>query len=393
VDTEALPRLRLQIPELERVLGGGVVRGSMVLISGDPGIGKSTLLLQLCASLRDPGEVLYFSGEESLQQLKMRADRLGLQAPRLSLRSTNDLEDVVAELQRVRPALAVVDSVQTVSDPELASSPGSVAQVREVAGRLMRLSKAGGTAIFLVGHVNKEGAIAGPRVLEHLVDTVLHLEGERQGQLRLLRSQKNRFGSTDELGIFEMGEDGLREAGDPARAFYDDASLGAPGTALFPSIEGSRPLLVEIQSLVTPTPFGLPRRSATGIELNRLHMLLAVLEKRAGLQLSAQDVYVNVVGGVRLQEPGADLALAMSVAANLRNRPVPKGMVVVGEVGLAGEIRDARQMERRLLEASRLGFTEALVGGRGPVAPGARAAGMRVVSVATIRDAVEHCFN
>lgn len=388
-----MPRLRLRLPEMERVLGGGVVRGSMVLISGDPGIGKSTLLLQLCASLSEPGDVLYFSGEESLQQLKMRADRLGIQAPQMRLHSTNDLEDVVAEMQRVRPALAVVDSVQTVSDPELASSPGSVAQVREVAARLMRSAKAQGTAVFLVGHVNKEGAIAGPRVLEHLVDAVLHLEGERQGQLRLLRSQKNRFGSTDELGIFEMGEEGLREAGDPARAFYDDASLGAPGTALFPSIEGSRPLLVEIQSLVTPTPFGLPRRTATGVELNRLHMLLAVLEKRAGLQLSAQDVYVNVVGGVRLQEPAADLALAMSIAANLKNRPLPSGLVVIGEVGLAGEIRNARQVERRLLEAARLGFTEALLGGRGTMDQPGRAAGVRITRVPTINEALESCFN
>ncbi|MHB8509973.1 MAG: DNA repair protein RadA [Candidatus Dormibacteria bacterium] len=386
-------RLHLGIPELERVLGGGVVRGSLVLVSGDPGIGKSTLLLQLCAQVSEPGaSSLYISGEESLQQVRLRADRLRLAGPGLRLLATNDLDEAVAELERMKPAVAVVDSVQTLVSADVGSTAGSVVQVREVASRMMRFAKTSGTAVFLVGHVNKDGAIAGPRVLEHMVDAVLHLEGDAQGQLRLLRSQKNRFGSTDELGIFEMVEEGLREAGDPSRAFYDEASLTAPGAAVFPALEGTRPLLLEVQCLVSPTPFGLPRRSANGFELNRLHMLLAVLEKRAGIHASTQDVYVNVAGGVRVQEPAGDLALAMSVASSMRDVPLSAGLVIVGEVGLAGEIREGRQLERRLSEASRMGFSTALVGSRGARALGRRLDPMRVVGVPDLRAALAACF-
>ena len=391
VDADRQPRMAVGISELERVLGGGLVRGSLVLMSGDPGIGKSTLLLQLCAALPVGETCLYVSGEESLEQLKMRLDRLGLRAPALQAMASNDLGEVIGELDRNRPSVVVVDSVQTISEAGLDSAPGSVVQVREVAARVMSFCKATGVAAFLVGHVNKEGAIAGPRVLEHMVDAVLYLEGETAGQLRLLRSHKNRFGSTDELGIFEMSERGLVECADPARAFYDDASLGAAGTAVFPAIEGSRPLLVEIQSLVSPTPFGLPRRSATGVDLNRLHMLLAVLEKRAGCPVANQDVYVNVVGGVRLQEPSADLALALSVVSNLRDRPLAPGLVVVGELGLAGEIREGRRLERRLTEAARLGFSQAIVGRRGPgelTVPG-----IRTRSVGNLREAIAAAFD
>jgi DNA repair protein RadA/Sms len=444
VDGALRERLRLGIPELDRVLGGGVVRGSLVLISGDPGIGKSTLLLQLCAAasgwtggaavesgwegglggpvsgkqpptgqargaplspatpLPEPpsfrgtapaGEAaaLYVSGEESLHQIRMRADRLGLPTERIRALATNDLDEALAALERVKPAVAVIDSVQTVSDPGIASAAGSVAQVREVAQRVMAFCKRSGTAVFLVGHVNKEGAVAGPKVLEHLVDAALQLEGEAQGQLRLLRGQKNRFGSTDELGVFEMAEEGLREAGDPARSFWDEASLAAAGTAVFPALEGSRPLLLEIQSLVGPTPFGLPRRSANGVELNRLHMLLAVLEQRAGLAVSQRDVYVNVVGGVRITDPAADLALALAVAASLRDQPLPPGLVVAGEMGLAGEVRDCRRLSRRLTEAARLGFTRALVGRRA-AAGLPEVAGIRVDAVGDLRQAVAACF-
>jgi DNA repair protein RadA/Sms len=391
VRTERLPRLRSGIGELDRVLGGGVVPGSLVLVSGDPGIGKSTLLLQLCAAIGSGASVLYASGEESLHQVKLRAERLGLGDARLHAVSTGSLPDVLAELERLSPTVAVVDSVQTISDPDLGSAAGSVAQVREVAGRLAAGAKRRGTAVFLVGHVNKEGAIAGPRVLEHLVDTVLYLEGEPQGQVRLLRSQKNRFGSTDEIGIFEMSESGLREAVDPSRAFFDEGSLRAAGASVFPAVEGTRPLMVEIQSLVCPTAFGLPRRTATGIELNRVHMLLAVLEKRAGCPLGGQDVYVNVVGGVRLEEPAADLALALSIVSNLRDQPLPRGLVVVGEVGLAGEIREARALERRLAEAARLGFERALVAPRGAAALSG-AGPIRVEPVSDIRAAIEACF-
>jgi len=398
VDTTRLPRIDLGSGELGRVLGGGVVPGSLTLVSGDPGIGKSTLLLQLCAWLpADRWPALYVTAEESLHQLKTRADRLAVPGGSVRVMSQSDVFEIVAELERMRPAVAVIDSVQTVTDPEVGSSPGSVAQVREVAARLMSLCKETGTAAFLVGHVNKEGAIAGPRVLEHMVDAVVYLEGDRERGLRLLRAHKNRFGSTDELGVFEMTEEGLREASEPARAFFEQSSLRRPGTAVFPAIEGSRALLVEVQSLVAPTAFGLPRRSATGVDLNRLHMLLAVMERRAGAALrgpalSSQDVYVNAAGGIRLQEPGADLADVMAMASTPRERPLPDGLVVAGEVGLSGEVRDAGRLERRLGEARRLGFRSALVGERAASALSGRVEGMEVRGAADLAQAVAICF-
>ena len=307
-------RLRLAMRELNEVLGGGIVPGSLVLVGGDPGIGKSTLLLQLASEVAGSyGPVLYVSGEESVQQLKLRAQRLGIDGDRLMVLAENDLESIVEHLEKARPMMAVIDSIQTVFLASVTSAPGSVSQVRECAGRLMLLAKSSHIPIFLVGHVNKEGAIAGPRVLEHIVDTVLYLEGERHHSFRILRSQKNRFGSTDEIGVFEMRDSGMHEVSDPSRAFLQDRSLSEVGNVVHVALEGSRPLLVELQSLTTPSRFGAPRRSVNGIDLNRLHMLVAVLERRAHLDLGGDDVFVNAAGGVRLTEPAADLAVALAI--------------------------------------------------------------------------------
>jgi len=355
-------RLRLSMGELNQVLGGGIVPGSLVLVGGDPGIGKSTLLLQLSHDVAATfGPVLYVSGEESVQQIKLRAQRLAIAGDRVLVLAENDLERIVEHIEQVRPMLVVIDSIQTVFMDGVASAPGSVSQVRECAGRLMLLAKSTQIPIFLVGHVNKEGAIAGPRVLEHIVDTVLYLEGERHHAFRILRGQKNRFGSTNEIGIFEMRDDGMREVSDPARAFLQDSSLGELGNVVTVALEGTRPLLVELQALVTETAYGLPRRSVNGADLNRLHMLVAVLEKRARVPLGKQDIFVNVAGGVRLTEPAADLALALAIASNGRDRPLGADVVVLGELGLSGEVRRVPQLERRLHESERLGFKQAIV--------------------------------
>ena len=371
VPEDSAPRLRLAWDELNRVLGGGVVPGSLVLVGGEPGVGKSTLLMHLAQQVAAAGEVLYVSGEESAQQVRMRASRLGALAERILLLAENDLESIEGAIAARAPSLAIVDSIQTVHDPGLEAATGSVTQVREGAARLMRLAKETAIPVFLVGHVTKEGAIAGPRVLEHVVDTVLYLEGDRSQEFRILRATKNRFGSTDEIGIFSMGERGLEEVPDPSAALLS-GTAAVPGSVVLPTIEGTRPLLVEVQSLVTPTPFGLPRRSATGFELNRLHMIVAVLERRAGLALGGADVFVNVAGGVRVVEPAADLALALSLAGNLRDVSLGDGVVVVGELGLGGEVRRVGQLERRLAEAARRGFRHAIVpaGGDLPQIPG-----------------------
>ncbi len=386
-------RLRVAQQELNQVLGGGVVPGSLVLVSGDPGIGKSTLLLQLSDEIaRTFGPVLYVSGEESVQQLKLRAQRLGLPGNNLLVLAENDLERIVEQLDKTRPMLCVIDSIQTVFLGSIASAPGSVSQVRECAGRLMLVAKSTQVPIFLVGHVNKEGAIAGPRVLEHIVDTVLYLEGDRQHAFRILRSQKNRFGSTDEIGIFEMGGDGLREVSDPARAFLQEHSLDAVGNIVYVALEGTRPLVVELQSLVTPTAFELPRRSVNGIDLNRLHLLLAVLEKRARVPVGKQDVFVNVVGGVRLTEPAADLAVALAIASSLRDRPLGRDLVALGELGLSGEVRRVGRLARRLEEARRLGFQRAIV----PAGIDITESGlgtMRLSPVGSVSEAVKSCLN
>ena len=385
-------RLRLGMRELGQVLGGGIVPGSLVLVGGDPGIGKSTLLLQLASEVAATyGPVLYVSGEESVQQLKLRAQRLGVAGDRLMVLAENDLESIMEHLTGSRPMMAVIDSIQTVFINGVTSAPGSVSQVRECAGQLMLLAKSSQVPIFLVGHVNKEGAIAGPRVLEHIVDTVLYLEGERHHSFRILRSQKNRFGSTDEIGVFEMLDSGMKEVVDPSRAFLQDRSLTEVGNVVHVALEGSRPLLVELQSLVSPTAFTPPRRSVNGIDLNRLHMLVAVLEKRAGLSLGQQDIFINAAGGVKVSEPAVDLAVALAIASNVRNLPVGSDLVAVGELGLSGELRRVNQLERRLLEAHRLGFRRAVI----PTSAELRLKelnGMELKRAATIQDAIRLCF-
>ncbi len=355
---------RIQVPgdEFNRVLGGGIVPGSLVLIGGDPGIGKSTLLLQVSGELALFGDkpVLYVSGEESAQQIKLRAGRLGVNPNNLYLLSETNLESILVEIEALQPGLAIIDSIQTVFLPDLTSGAGSVSQVRECTSRLAHLAKARNIPMFLVGHVTKEGAIAGPRVLEHMVDAVLYLEGDRFHQYRLLRGVKNRFGSTDEVGVFEMGNEGMLEVSNPSAAFLAERNSGALGTAIAVTMEGTRPILVEVQALTSPSSSGLPRRTANGIDLNRLLMLTAVLTKRVGLGLSNQDIYVNVVGGLKVSEPAIDLAVAIAIASSYRDQPVDPNLALVGEVGLTGELRSVGQLERRLVEAAKLGFTRAI---------------------------------
>ncbi len=362
VVTEGFKRVEVPMPELARVLGGGIVPGSLVLIGGEPGIGKSTLLLQMAANLaQSSGTVLYVSGEESVQQTKMRAMRLGLQPNSLYLLTETDLDQIIGHIESLRPKLVIVDSIQTVYIQELNSAAGSVSQVRESAARLMQIAKSSNIPIFIVGHVTKAGAIAGPRVLEHIVDTVLYLEGERFHSYRLLRSVKNRFGATSEVGVFEMTQEGMIEVDNPSRAFLAERSPQAAGSAIAVTMEGTRPLLVEIQGLTSSTTFALPRRNTNGVDMGRLLLLTAVLTQRVGLKLYNQDVFVNVIGGLKITEPAADLTVALAIASSFQDRPVAEDLVVVGEVGLSGELRTVSQAARRLGEAARLGFKRALV--------------------------------
>ncbi len=373
------------IAELDRVLGGGVVAGSLILLGGDPGIGKSTLALQLAARTGSAARpVLYCAGEESAVQVAMRAERLRCRLPSVEVLAETDLDAVVEAIAAARPPLAIVDSVQTLSAPAMAGTPGSPAHVREAVGRLLTVAKETGVPIVLVGHVTKEGAIAGPRTLEHMVDVVLYLEGERHGEHRLLRGVKNRFGSTGELGLFSMESGGLRELDAPGRAFLDESSLAVPGNVLTVACEGTRPLVVEIQALVTTSCFGLPRRTSSGFDIGRLHLLLAVLEKRAGIRLHESDVYLNVVGGVRIADPSADLAVAVAVAGAASDQLLPPQTVVLGEVGLGGEVRRASRIDARLAEATALGQECAVMpaGGRVPAAPRLRLRRVPTVSAA-----------
>lgn len=351
-------RISTGISELDRVLGGGVVEGGLMLIGGDPGIGKSTLLLQTCANLCKAGKrVLYISGEESAKQLKLRAKRLGIDVPNLYVLAENALDNVEEKLRQIQPDVAVVDSIQTMYRPEMASAPGSVSQIRECTSLIMRLCKESGTAIFLVGHVTKEGAIAGPRMLEHMVDVVLYFEGDRQQEYRLLRAVKNRFGSVNELGVFQMTEKGMEIVENPSEQLLSHRAKGASGSVVFCGLEGSRPLLCDVQALASQSYFGTPRRTVGGADTGRVSLLLAVLEKRAGQKTYNQDVYINVAGGLELSEPAADLALCMAVISSLKDEPVGADVAVMGEVGLAGEVRAIPQCERRIAECQRLGFT------------------------------------
>ncbi|MDP2662997.1 MAG: DNA repair protein RadA [Dehalococcoidia bacterium] len=355
-------RIPVSISEFHRVLGGGIVPGSLVLIGGDPGIGKSTLLLQLADSVAaSVGSVLYVSGEESLPQIAMRAQRMGISRPEIHLMAESSLDEVVAQAELMRPGLLIIDSIQSVALQSVGSATGSLTQVRECGLRLLNLAKGTGLPVFLAGHVTKEGVIAGPRVLEHMVDTVLYLEGERFQSFRVLRAVKNRFGSTNEVGIFEMRSGGFEEVLDPASSFLSMRSPHPIGSALTVAVEGTRPILVEIQALTSRTVFGLPRRTANGVEFSRLLMISAVLSRRAHVLLYNQDIFVNVVGGLQIDEPAADLALAVAIASSQRNAPVDPGAIFLGEVGLGNELRGVSQIERRLDEARRLGFESFIV--------------------------------
>ncbi|TET75460.1 MAG: DNA repair protein RadA [Dehalococcoidia bacterium] len=360
--TNSAPRLALPLTEFNRVLGGGIVPGSMVLIAGDPGIGKSTLLLEVAGMTAErEGKVLYVSGEESVHQIKLRADRLGIRGEGLYLLPETDLENIIERGREMSPRLVVIDSIQAVYLSGLTSAAGSLAQVRECTLRLMRWAKSSNTPIFIVGHVTKDGAIAGPHTLEHIVDVVLYLEGERFSAYRLLRGVKNRFGSTNEVGVFEMRDQGLVEIANPSQVFLSQRSQGAIGSVIVPTLEGTRPLLVEIQALTSPTSFGLPRRNANGVDYNRLLMITAVLTKRVRLALGNQDIIANVVGGIRVNEPAADLGLALAIASSSRNARVNPDLVAIGEVGLSGELRAVSQLEKRLSEAAKLGFKSCLL--------------------------------
>ena len=350
------------IGELDRVLGGGIVPGSLVLVGGDPGIGKSTLLLQVCRNLSSQGiSVLYISGEESLRQIKLRADRLGTFNDKLKLLCETNLENIREIIERTKPDVAVVDSIQTMFHEDISSAPGSVSQVRESTGVLMKIAKGRGISMFIVGHVTKDGSVAGPRVLEHMVDTVLYFEGDRHASYRILRGVKNRFGSTNEIGVFEMREQGLVEVKNPSQVMLNGRPTDASGSVVVCSLEGTRPILIEIQALITRTNFGLPRRTAVGIDYNRVNLLMAVLEKRVGLSLGECDAYVNLAGGMKLGEPAIDLGIVAAIISSYKNRVIDEETLIFGEVGLSGEVRGVSQAQQRVKEAEKMGFTTCIM--------------------------------
>lgn len=355
-------RVTTDIGELDRVLGGGIVKGGLTLVGGDPGIGKSTLLLQMCEYLGKKGKkILYASGEESANQIKIRGDRLGVKTENLYLFAETSLESIETIVRETEPDIVIIDSIQTIYSDNISSAPGSVSQVREGTGVLMRLAKSLAISIFIVGHVTKEGAIAGPRVLEHMVDTVLYFEGERHASYRILRAVKNRFGSTNEIGVFEMRDKGLIEITNPSEMMLAGRPMDEPGSVVTCSIEGTRPMLIEVQALVSPTNFGMPRRTATGTDYNRVVLLMAVLEKKVGMQLASYDSYVNIAGGIKSSEPALDLGIIAAIASSFRNTPISKKLVAYGEVGLAGEVRAVSMVEKRLMEASKMGFEHCLI--------------------------------
>ena len=380
-------RTKTEMEEFNRVLGGGVVPGSLVLIGGDPGIGKSTLLLQVSTQLSQVGTVLYVSGEESAQQIKLRAERLGDIDSEFYLYAETNMQSVRAEVERIQPDFLIIDSIQTIMSPEISGVQGSVSQVREVTAELMQLAKTNNIAIFIVGHVTKEGTLAGPRMLEHMVDTVLYFEGERHHTFRILRAVKNRFGSTNEIGIFEMQSGGLVEVLNPSQVFLEERLDGATGSSIVVTMEGTRPILAEVQALVTPTMFGNAKRTTTGLDFNRASLIMAVLEKRAGLLLQNQDAYLKAAGGVKLDEPAIDLAIAISIASSYRDKGTQATDAFVGEVGLTGEIRRVNRIEQRVAEAQKLGFKRIFVPKnnlKGWQAP----TGIEVIGVTTLRQAL-----
>ena len=362
IDTTSEERIHININELDRVLGGGIVPGSLVLVGGDPGIGKSTLLLQVCKNLSDSGhDVLYVSGEESLAQIKMRSKRIGGTFAKLSIFAETNLSQIETTIRSSKPEVVVIDSIQTMFSEDISSAPGSVSQVREATNIFLQLAKGMNISIFIVGHVTKEGTVAGPRVLEHMVDTVLYFEGDRFASYRVLRAVKNRFGSTNEIGVFEMRSEGLIEVKNPSEYMLAGRPRDAKGSVVICSMEGTRPILLEIQALVCRTSFGIPRRQATGTDYNRVNLLMAVLEKKMGLTLSDCDAYVNVTGGMKIQEPGADLGIAMAIVSSFRNAQIDEHTLVFGEIGLSGEIRSVSNAEQRVTEAIKLGFTRVIL--------------------------------
>lgn len=388
IDTDMETRISTDIAELDRVLGGGIVSGSLVLVGGDPGIGKSTLLLQMCRNLAADGRsVLYISGEESLRQIKLRANRMGSFKGELTFLCETDLEAVESTITAYKPELVVIDSIQTMYKEDIASAPGSVSQVRESTNVLMQLAKGMGVSIFIVGHVTKEGTVAGPRVLEHMVDTVLYFEGDRSASYRILRAVKNRFGSTNEIGVFEMVMEGLKEVLNPSEFMLNGKPEGAAGSAVACSLEGSRPILLEVQALVCHTNFGMPRRTSAGTDYNRVNLLMAVMEKRAGLHLADCDAYVNIAGGIRINEPAVDLAIVMALASSMKDIAIDGKTMIFGEVGLAGEVRAVSQAEQRVKEAAKLGFTACII--PKVCVPKVKAVdGIQIIGVSSVSEAI-----
>lgn len=389
IETQDEPRISTSILELDQVLGGGIVPGSLMLVGGDPGIGKSTLLLQVSGALSAQNQkVLYVSGEESLSQTKMRAERLGIRSPELLVLAETNAQLIAEHIEREKPKIVIVDSIQTMYQEEVASSPGSVAQVRECTALFMNIAKTKGIAIFLVGHVTKEGNIAGPKLLEHMVDVVLYFEGDRHHAFRILRAVKNRFGSTNEIGLFEMKETGLEEVPHPSKVFLEERAHGASGSIVIASMEGTRPVLVELQALIAPTSFVTPRRMATGVDHHRVALIMAVLEKRVGLLLQNQDAYINVAGGVKLNEPALDLGIAISIASSFRDKPTSPYDVVMGEIGLTGEVRGISRVEERVQEAQKLGFKRAIIPAKNCEGWN-RPPGIEVIGVSTVSEALD----